>query len=115
AGDMHFSQTRYVLIPGAHSDFLLDRATFVHSLAVVEAGVRHSDHADVGRISAAFAHVDALDRQLWADVRVGETAKAKALVAGAGNDASDTLVGALTTYQVRLGKQEAQATATFNS
>jgi methyl-accepting chemotaxis protein len=115
AANMHFSQTRYVLIPSAHKDFLPDRATFVHALSVVRHGARPADRQAVARIATAYAHVAAVDKQLWADVQAGRTAAASALVAGAGNDASDGLVAALTAYQQRVATEAAKATASFNS
>jgi methyl-accepting chemotaxis protein len=115
AADMHFSQTRYVLIPGTHKDFLGDRAVFVSALAVMRRGAQPADRHSVAQILAAFQRVNALDGKLWADVQAGRTAAASDLVVGAGNDASDGLVAALTTYQGKVSAEAAKATATFNS
>ena len=115
AGDMHFSQTRYVLVPSEYKDYLGDRAVFVQDLAAVRRTATADGRADVNKISAAFAKVNALDVKLRAAVLAGRTAAAKAIVTGSGNDASDGLVAALTTYQTHMGKVSAQATASFNS
>src|SRR5437764_1214313 len=48
-------------------------------------------------------------------VVAGRRARATALVAGAGNDASDALVSALTAYQTRVAADAARATASFNA
>ncbi len=115
AGDMHFSQARYVLIPGAYKDYLPDRAVFVHDLAVVRRTATPDGLKDVNAIFAAYAHVRAVDTKLHAAVLAGRTGAAKAIVAGAGNDASDGLVSALTAYQTHMAAVSAQATASFNS
>jgi methyl-accepting chemotaxis protein len=115
AGDMHFSQTRYVLVPADYKDYLGDRAVFVADLAAVRRAATADGRADVNRIDAAFAKVNALDIKLHADVLAGDTAAAKTVVTGPGNDASDALVEALTAYQTHVAKLSAEATATFNS
>ncbi len=115
AGDMHFSQTRYVLIPGTHSDYVGDRAAFVHDLAVIRSDVSADGRADVRRIGTAWARVNAIDAQLWAAVQAGRPDAAKAIVSGRGNDASDALVAALTAYQKHLSAMSDSATAGFNS
>ena len=115
AGDMHFSQTRYVLVPADYKDYQGDRAVFVADLAAVRRTATADGRADINKISAAFAHVNALDSQLHAAVLAGDTAAAKAIVTGPGNDASDALVAALTAYQTHVAKLSAQATASFNS
>jgi methyl-accepting chemotaxis protein len=115
AADMHFSQTRYVLIPSAHKDYLPDRAAFLRALSVVRHGASPADRQAVARIVTAYAHVAAVDQRLWADVQAGRSAAASTLVAGAGNDASDGLVAALTAYQNRVATEATKATATFNS
>jgi methyl-accepting chemotaxis protein len=115
AGDMHFSQTRYVLVPSQYKDYLGDRAVFVQDLAAVRRTATADGRADVNKISAAFAKVNVLDVKLRAAVLAGRTAAAKAIVTGSGNDASDGLVEALTTYQTHVGKVSAQATASFDS
>ena len=115
AGDMHFSQTRYVLVPSQYKDYLGDRAVFIHDLAAVRRTATADGRADVNRISAAYAQVNALDVKLHAAVLAGRTAAAKAIVTGPENDASDALVAALTTYQTHMGKVSAQTTASFNS
>src|SRR6476620_9038513 len=113
AGDMHFSQTRYALIPSAYKDYLPDRAAFVHDLAVVRRTETPDGVKDVNAIFAAYAHVRAVDARLHAAVLAGRMAAAKAI--GAGDDASDWLVGALTAYQTHRAAVSAQATASFNS
>ena len=115
AGDMHFSQTRYVLVPSEYKDYLGDRSVFVADLTAVRRSATPDGRVDVNKISAAFAHVNALDVKLHADVLAGKTAAAKAIVTGPGNDASDALVAALTAYQTHVAKLSAQATASFNS
>ncbi len=115
AGDMHFSQTRAVLIPSAYKDYLPDRAVFVHDLAVLRKTATPDGQKDVSAISAAYSHVQAIDAKLHAAVLAGHTAAARALVAGAGNDASDGLVAALTAYQTHMAAVSAHATASFNS
>jgi methyl-accepting chemotaxis protein len=115
AGDMHFSQTRYVLIPSAHQDFESDRSVFVHDLAALKRVSDPSHRAQVAAIEAAYAHVAAIDGRLWAAVQAGHTAAATAIVSGAGNDASDALVAQLTKYQSMASADEKHATASFNS
>jgi methyl-accepting chemotaxis protein len=115
ASDMHFSQTRYVLIPSAYKDFLPDRAVFVHDLAAVRKTATPDGAKDVRAIAAAYAHVAAIDARLHAAVLAGNTTAAKAIVTGAGNDASDGLVAALTAYQTHMAAVSAQTTAGFNS
>jgi methyl-accepting chemotaxis protein len=114
-GDMHFSQTRYVLVPSQYKDYLADRAVFVRDLAAMRRTATADGRADVKKIFVAFAQVNALDVKLHAAVLAGKTAAAKAIVTGPGNDASDGLVAALTTYHTHMGKVSAQATASFDS
>ena len=115
AGDMHFSQTRYVLLPSEYKDYVGDRSVFVADLAAVRRTATADGRADVNKIFAAFARVNALDAKLHADVLAGDITAAKAIVSGPGNDASDALVETLTTYQTHVAKLSAQATAYFNS
>ncbi|HEY3764682.1 MAG TPA: methyl-accepting chemotaxis protein, partial [Gaiellales bacterium] len=115
ASDMHFSQTRYVLVPSAYKDYLPDRAAFQHDLGAVRRSATSDGKADVKAISTAYAHVQAIDAQLHADVLAGRTTAANAIVTGKGNDASDGLVAALTAYQNHLAATSAQATSSFNA
>jgi methyl-accepting chemotaxis protein len=115
AGDMHFSQTRYVLVPSAYKDYLPDRATFVADLAALHRSITPDDVPFVKAINVAYAHVRAIDATLHADVVAGRTAAAREIVTGAGNDASDGLVAALTAYQQHLSAMSRQTTASFNS
>jgi methyl-accepting chemotaxis protein len=115
AGDMHFSQTRYVLVPGSYQDYLGDRAVFVSDLAALRRSTTPDEARYVKAIDAAWAQVQAVDARMHADVAAGNIAAAKTLVTGAGNDASDALVGALTTYQRHLSAMSTSATAGFDS
>jgi len=115
AGDMHFSQTRYVLVPSAYADYLPDRAVFVHDLDVLRRTASPDARPLVRKIFVAYGHVAAIDRTLHADVVAGDIAAAKAIVTGQGNDASDGLVEALTAYQQHVAEVSKTATASFNS
>jgi methyl-accepting chemotaxis protein len=115
ASDMHFSQTRYVLVPSAYKDYLPDRAAFVAALAVMRASSTPDEARYMQAIDRAYAKVRAIDARMHADVAAGNIAAAKALVTGAGNDASDGLVGALTAYQQQLSAMSRSATAGFDS
>ena len=115
ASDMHFSQTRYVLVPSAYKDYLPDRAVFVAALTAMRKAITPDEARYMQAIDQAYAKVRAVDAQMHADVVAGNIAAAKTLVTGAGNDASDGLVGALTAYQQHLSAMSKSATAGFNS
>jgi methyl-accepting chemotaxis protein len=115
ASDMHFSQTRYVLVPSAYKDYLPDRAVFVADLAALRRSSTSGEVHYVNAIFAAWAHVRAIDATLHADVVAGRSTPAKAVVTGAGNDALDGLVAALTAYQQHLSAMSRSATTGFNS
>jgi methyl-accepting chemotaxis protein len=115
AGDMHFSQTRYVLVPNSYKDYVGDRAVFISGLAALHRSTTPDDVRYVKAIDAAWAKVRAVDARMHADVVAGDIAGAKTLVTGAGNDASDALVGALTAYQQHLSAMSHSATAGFDS
>ena len=81
AGDMHFSQTRYVLVPERVQG--LPAATGPSSSRTSPPCGKTATadgRAGVNKISAAFAHVNALDAKLHAAVLAGDTAAAKAIV-----------------------------------
>jgi methyl-accepting chemotaxis protein len=115
ASDMHFSQTRYVLVPSAYKDYLPDRAAFVAALGAMRKSSTPDEARYMQAIGKAYASVRAIDARMHADVAAGNTAAAKELVTGAGNDASDGLVGALTAYQQHLSAMSRSATAGFTS
>ena len=115
AGDMHFSQTRYVLVPSAYKDYLPDRAAFVADLAALRRSTTPDEVRYVTAIDKAWTQVRAVDAQMHADVVAGRRTAAKGLVMGAGNDASDGLAGALTAYQQHLSAMSRSATAGFRS
>jgi len=115
AGDMHFSQTRYTVYPDQHADYLGDRQVFVDDLAGVAKVTDTRDEQELQAVKAAWANVDAIDKQLWKAVQAHDTAKVSALVTGPGNDASDALVEALTKYQNKANSIEKQAGNSFKS
>ena len=96
ASDVHFSQTRYVLVPSQRPDYLKDRATLEQRLATVRATARGQGlDSQIAAVAAAIARTSAIDAQLWAAVQAKNTARADAIVTGVGNDAADGLVTAI--------------------
>ena len=115
AADMHFSQTRYVLVPGQHPDYLSDHSVYLKDLAVLESSTDPALKTQLGAVKKASNHWQAIDRRLWSAVQAGDTKAATSIVVGAGNDASDNLVAALTGYQKAVATESKQATANFDS
>jgi methyl-accepting chemotaxis protein len=108
AADMHFSQTRYALdgTLTARKDYEFDHTTFEHDLSVLKSRVKSaSDQQLYAGILAKLAVYEKLDKQLWADVQAKKMNAAKAMVNGAGNDANDALVAAMTDFQTVLRKE----------
>ena len=115
SGDMHFSQTRYVLLPDSHSDFQGDHGVYQAALAKLAKVTPPELRGDLAAIQATTARWNAIDAQLWAAVRAHRQAKALALVSGAANDTSDELVTKLTAYQQAAKQDETAATKQFAS
>jgi methyl-accepting chemotaxis protein len=115
AADMHFSQTRYVLVPASHADFEADRAVYFKDLAGLKKVTGADGQAALAAVLRADARWTAIDARLWAAARAHDAKAADALVTGAANDASDNLVAALTAYQQHERKSQATADAKFAS
>jgi methyl-accepting chemotaxis protein len=115
AGDMHFSQTEYVLAPGQHPNYLVDHQTFRNDLGKLSKLTDARERAQLSAIVAEWKKWQSIDNELWAKVRAGDTAAAKAMVIGAANDSTDALVGALTAYQTKINAVQTQANTKFDS
>ncbi len=115
AGDMHFSQTRYTILPSTHVDFLKDLAAFDSALAGLRRLSGPQDQAALARVESASAGWLRVNGQLWSAVQAGKAKTARALVGGAANTAADTLVAALTSYQAAVRASERRAVASFSS
>jgi methyl-accepting chemotaxis protein len=113
--DMHFSQTRYVLSPAGHADYLGDKAAFEADLAKVGKLTGPQEKPQYDAVTKKYADWLAIDAKLWALARTHQTAKATALVTGAANDVSDELVAALTNYQNRVNTELRQDDSSFAS
>jgi methyl-accepting chemotaxis protein len=110
AADMHFSQTRAVLdaTASARDDFQGDHAAFMASMHRLDLLSAHgSDHAAIARIDAAVARSNALSAHMFALLGAGRAARARAIMNGAADEASDGIVEALTAYQKTLRTREA--------
>jgi methyl-accepting chemotaxis protein len=115
SGDMHFSQTRYVLIPDSRSDFEGDHGVYEDDLAKLAKVTPPALRAQLHAIQETTARWDAIDAKLWAAVQAHRQTEALSLVSGAANDTSDELVDKLTDYQQAAKKSEAAATKQFAS
>ncbi|HEX7083348.1 MAG TPA: methyl-accepting chemotaxis protein [Gaiellaceae bacterium] len=115
AADMHFSQTRYVILPSSHADFESDHAVFSKALARLGKVTPPGQRNEYARIKRATDEWEAVNAQLWTSVQAHHRAKALELVSGAANDATDALVEKLTSYQDDAKNEEALATASFGS
>jgi methyl-accepting chemotaxis protein len=102
AADMHFSQTRYVLIPGEHADYELDHGVFKKTVATLRALTPSSEIDRTRPIEAAIALFEQADKQLYAAVLAHDTPRASKIVAGVGNVRADALVETLEGYQKLL-------------
>ena len=115
AADMHFSQTRYIIIPGLRADFESDRSAFRADLAKLRAVTPPSLSGKLASVAATAKQFDAVDATLWAAVQAGDATQANRILAGSANDTSDRLVAALTGYQAAVRGEETSANATFAS
>ena len=115
AADMHFSQTRYIIIPSLRADFESDRTAFRGDLAKLRVVTPPSLARDLANVLATAKRFDAVDASLWAAVQAGDVVRAKRILSGSGNDTSDRLVAALTGYQASVRGEETSANATFTS
>jgi methyl-accepting chemotaxis protein len=115
SSDMHFSQTRYVLTPGQHADFLDDQQVFEQDLAQVVKLTGAAERAQLAAVQQTYATWKAVDARLWSLARTHRTAQATALVTGQANDVADELVDAMTAYETKVMKEQKQADATFVS
>src|SRR5204863_3493765 len=100
--------TRAVLDADAagRRDYGVDHAAFLADLRTVERLAVASDRPRVAAIRAAVARYERMDAHMWGMVTRGRIHAADALVNGAGNDASDALVSAMTAYQTTLRAEE---------
>jgi methyl-accepting chemotaxis protein len=115
AADMHFSQTRAVVAPETHSDYLADRRAFEQDLATTKR-LTGSELADeLAAVTAAASKFDAVDARVWSAVRAGDGAAAKRLVTGVANETADQLDRALTAYSNDVRATERRASARFRS
>ncbi|MEA2148694.1 MAG: hypothetical protein QOD69_524 [Solirubrobacteraceae bacterium] len=116
AADMHFSQTRYVLLAGERPDYELDHGAFVKSVTTLKALTPPEQRAQIRPIATAVAQYEDADRQLYAAVLAHDTADANKIVSGLANDRADELVAALEGYQKHLISVEvADARHTFDA
>jgi len=102
AADMHFSQTRYVLLPGEHADYELDHGAFTKTVATLRVLTPPSELDRTRPIEAAITRFEQADKQLYAAVLAHDTVRAGKIVAGVGNVRADALVEALQSYQKLL-------------
>ncbi len=115
AGDMHFSQTRYVLAPSGHADFLTDLATFNADLAKLKQLTTPSEQKQLAGIESAYRTWKATDDELWTLAGAHQTAAATQLVTGKANDVSDALVAALTSYQTQVNAEQRADNKNFDA
>ncbi|MEA2224561.1 MAG: hypothetical protein QOH83_2937 [Solirubrobacteraceae bacterium] len=115
AADMHFSQTRYVLLPDEHADYELDHGVFTKTVAALRARTPSSEHARTRPIEAAIAGFEQADQRLYAAVRAHDDVRAGKIVAGVGNDRADALVEALEGYQKQLEGDVADSRRKFDA
>ncbi|HVU79159.1 MAG TPA: methyl-accepting chemotaxis protein [Gaiellaceae bacterium] len=115
SSDMHFSQTRYVLTPAQHADFLDDQRVFEQDLAAVAKLTDAAERPQLAAVQATYADWKAVNAQLWTLARTHRSAGATALVTGRANDVADELVDAMTAYETKVTKEQKQADATFSS
>jgi methyl-accepting chemotaxis protein len=115
AGDMHFSQTRYVIFPASRDDFEKDRAEYRAALATLAKRTRPEDKPLLGRIQRLTASWDQTDALLWQHVQKSDSIGADWLVHGQANDATDALVAAFTAYQDAVDKRAAKLGASFRA
>jgi methyl-accepting chemotaxis protein len=102
AADMHFSQTRYVLLPAEHADYELDHGVFTKTVATLRALTPRSERERTVPIEAAIAKFEQADKQLYAAVLAHDSVRASKIVAGVGNVRADALVETLEGYQKLL-------------
>src|SRR5262249_54994356 len=115
AGDMHFSQTRYVLFPDQREDFESDRAQYRAALATLVKSTRPEDKkllANILDISDQWQQIDGL---LWAAVEAGDRATAASLIHGQSNEITDALVAAFTAYQDAVDGRAARLGSSFRA
>jgi methyl-accepting chemotaxis protein len=92
SGDMHFAQTRYVLIPNQRGDYLTDRSVFEKDLAHLQAVATSPQlKQSVAAVKSAYGEFNKVDAQLWSSVQHGDRAAARTLVEGGANDTADAL------------------------
>ncbi len=118
ASDMHFSQTRAVLdaTRASHSDYLGDRATFMHALHRLDAlATTPADRHAMAAVHAAVNHTGAIDTHMFGLLAAGHGAQAAAVMNDRADAASDDLVAALTAYQTTLRTHERQLSARSSS
>ena len=109
AADVHFSQTRAVFdgTKADVSDFQRDHATFEADLKKLDAlATRPSDRAAIRKIDAAVARANAIDTNMFGLLAAGHHAQAIAVMNNQADDASDTIVEALSGYQSSLRADE---------
>src|SRR4051794_15458542 len=101
AADLHFAQTRYVLLAGKHSAYERYRDVFLKTLATLRDLTPPEEDARI-RLDDAVTGYEQADRQLYAAVRAHDVARADAIVEGVANDRSDELIASLEAYQKDL-------------
>jgi methyl-accepting chemotaxis protein len=115
ASDMHFSQTRYVLAPDQHADFLDDQGVFDEGLAKLQKLTDAAERPQLAKIEQTYAQWKQIDARLWALARTHQTAAATALVTADANDVSDALVEAMTGYQTKVLAEQKKDDEMFDS
>jgi methyl-accepting chemotaxis protein len=115
AADMHFSQTRYVILPASHADFEADRAVYTADLAKLGKVTLPADQPLLAKITELSAKWQSVDTQLWAAARSGNHARAVSIVHGVANDTTDALVAAFTAYQTAVDGAATAANKSFQS
>jgi methyl-accepting chemotaxis protein len=113
AADMHFSQTRYTILPSSHADFLSDLGVYRSDVAKLKTLSGPREQGAIRRIDHASARWTRVNDELWSAVQAGDKVRAVSLVGGPGNDAADALVAALTGYQTTVQAEESQAVSSF--
>src|SRR5262249_15394658 len=71
--------------------------------------------AKLAQVTQSARFFDTIDSRIWTAVRAHDTASAKLLVTGDGNDAADGLVSALTTFESAVRAEAQRANASFSS
>src|SRR5262249_11283825 len=115
AGDMHFSQTRYVLFPAMRADFESDRAEDRAALATLVESTRPQDKKLLAKIVDLSDQWQQIDRLLFVAVEAGDRATAARLIQGQSNRITDSLVAAFTAYQDAVDGRAARLESSFRA